>query len=204
MLNPWGVANLDAQRSDLWLLNMSSAVSYFLELSEATYEAIGLQKARMPSASEASFYASKVTLPVQKLNLRKVLQGTVPRNMPGYFDAVDSMQVDFVHDTEDDQSAIFTLLKIWSAVARTGRVRKQSDKVLLLRSPSDKPQFKFDLRVELLGGSNGSDEDSGLAEGAKYTIAACWPRSVQHSALDYQKSGVHSITCQFNVQEVTS
>jgi hypothetical protein len=47
------------------------------------------------------------------------------------------------------------------------------------------------------------DTGTGLVEGAKYILSACWPRIIQHAQIDRgQKAQVHTLSVQFQVQEI--
>jgi hypothetical protein len=202
--NPWGVVEgFDVQRTDLWRLNLSSAVTYFSSLSDSVFAAVGLRKQELPSAETAAFHAIRCSLPVQKISQRKVIENTVPRAMPAYVEALDTVKVDFIHDTNSGRSTIFTLLQIWRALTRMGRVGI-SESNLLFSSAKSRPQFRFDIKVELLNGST-SDEDSGtgFAQGASYYLFRCWPIIVQQGTIDKGRGAqVHVISAQFQAEEI--
>lgn len=200
--NPWATFNgLEAQRTDLWRLNFRLPLSYFSTLSTEQFSSLGLNKEKLPSASEASVYASQVSLPVQKLSSCQVILGTVPRNYPSYFSAQDSVRVSFRHDV-GDQSRIMTMLTIWRAIVRTGRAGG-SESGFLLQNETSKPSFEFDVGLEYLNGYNDSTEESQLVAGATYTLVKCWLKGFQQDTID--KTGaaqIHQISAQFQVREI--
>lgn len=203
--NQWGISEgLEAQRSDLWRLDLSAATSYFNSIDPAIFVAAGLNKSNLPNATTASFYASRISLPIQKITPRKVIQGTVPKMMPSYFDASDAVRIDFIHDSSE--SALYTLLQIWRLITRIGRDNKGVEPIMLLPTSTFKPQFKFDVVVSLLNGSDSeTDSETGLEYGAQYTLVNCWPRSIQQAALDKSaKASAHSISAQLQIQEIVS
>ena len=210
--NPWGVENgLEAQRKDLWQIDLRQAITYFQSLDDGNFESLGLSKGDLPSPDSLPFYAIRVTLPVQKLRTMRVIQGTVPRHLPGYFEACDTAKIDFIHDAPITvNSSIFTLIQIWKSIVRVGRVGGTGEEALLLPDETFKPTFKFDINVNLLSGSIPDDISEDTIDGAatltsttQYVLTGCWPRVVQHGDIDRSRGGqVHILSVQFALQEV--
>lgn len=200
--NPWGVlGGLEAQRTDLWRLNLQNPIAYFQTQADELFASVNLAKEFLPSLDEAWFYALRATLPVQKINSRRVIQGTVPRNLPAYFEAIDTVRVDFVHTTAEAQTPLMTLLEIWRAFTRMGRVGgNDSEDTLLLPDATFKPTFKFDLGIQMINGDTTGDD---LIVGYEYTLADSWPRFIQQNQIDRGSSGkVHMISAQFQAREI--
>jgi hypothetical protein len=210
--NPWGVQDgLEAQRKDLWQVDLRQAISYFQTIDADQFVAVGLSKDDLPSAESALIYAIRVTLPVQKIASRKVIQGTVPRNLPGYFEPNDTAKIDFIHDAAiTERSAIYTLVHIWRSIVRIGRVGGNGEETFVLPDETFKPQFKFDINLNLLSGASVDgvtadtiDSTTTLESTTQYTLTACWPRVIQQGDINRgQGAQVHVLGVQFALQEV--
>lgn len=203
--NLWGAPEgLEAQRQDLWLVNLKPAIVYFSSLTEEQFNAVGLSKNDLPDEDTTALYAVRVTLPVQKITAKPFIQGTVPRNLPSYVDALDTARVDFLHEGQNTRSPIFTLLQMWRSIVRIGRIGATGETTFLLPDETFKPQYKFDVVLQLLSGDTtdvASAED--LAFSAQYTLIDCWPRVVQHGVIDRTKGAqLHVLSAQFALQEI--
>lgn len=203
--NLWGVSGgLEAQRQDLWRVSLQPAIAYFSTLTPEQFAAVGLNKGVLPNEDSAAIYATRVALPVQKLVARQFIQGTVKRNLPGYFESVDTARIDFLHEGGGPQSPIYTLFQIWRSIVRIGRQDFGGETTFLLSNASFKPQFKFDIILQLLAGDSTATESAqDLAFSAQYTLVNCWPRIIQQGAIDRTGAAqVHTLSVQFALQEV--
>jgi hypothetical protein len=200
--NPWGTTgNQDVQRSDLWLVDLQPAITYFDSQSDSFFSKLGLDKDLLLDKDNANFYATRVTLPVHKINSVKVLQGTVPRNFPGYFEAVDTVRIDFRHDSGNMQSPLVVLLQAWRALTRSGRVGSNNEPYVLLDSATSKPSFQFEIKITLLNGGTDSGDD--IVAGDSYRLIDCWPRIIQQNRLDRSTAAQqHLISVQFQIKEI--
>lgn len=201
-VNIWGQqADVDIQRTDLWRLNLRTAISALDQLPSEAYAVLGLTKQRLPTPEDASFYATRVSLPVQKIEERHLIQSGSWRYVPGYAAALDTARVDFIHDAHEVPSAIYTLLSAWRQLVRVGRTDRGGLVTLPLLTAESRPTFRFDIDVQLAQG------DPNLAEnfvyGTKYTLAKCWPSTIQQGSLDRSANAqIHTISVQFQVQEI--
>jgi hypothetical protein len=208
--NLWGAPDgLEAQRQDLWLVNLKPAIVYFSSLTEEQFNAVGLSKDDLPNEDTTALYAIRVTLPVQKITPRSFIQGTVPRNLPSYVDALDTARVDFLHEGQNTRSPIYTLLQMWRSIVRIGRVGMTGETTFLLPDETFKPQYKFDVVLQLLSGDTSDvaiadmQFSADLTFSAQYTLIDCWPRIVQQGIVDRTKGAqLHVLSAQFALQEI--
>jgi hypothetical protein len=154
----------------------------------------------MPEVNEVVYYPRQVTLPPDKVNPVSVIQGTIPRNMPAYQEALEHVQVAFVHDSPQtfNESKIVTLLEAWKGLTNIGRT---SDNPLTGLVPIAK---RFNVYVNLLQGiDQRAPTNNSFNASASYLLEYCWLRSIKYSPLD--KSGqaaVHTITVSLQPQQI--
>ena len=195
--NTWATTNgADAQRLDLWKLNLAQPLEEINSWPDAVFDSLELKKQNLPPVQEAHFYAAKVSLPVLRTEHLRVIQGTSWRYLPRYVEALDTVRIEFLHDTA---ARLSTFISAWLAYTRTGRVNQYRPHLLLAAS-SSKPQFKFDLALELLAGSA---DGTSLTPTVTYQLRGAWPRASQLDAVDLgAKAQALNYSVQFNVDEI--
>lgn len=175
--NPWGqLGGLEAQRSDLWVLDLSSLLRW-LRLNYPNLSPLPL---------DPSFFARQVLFPEDRINTEIVPRNSIPYNMPGFDAPIGEVRIDFLHDTAaattggvstlqagqsvfrhsvtpgTSKSQIFTLLSFWKELARVGRGGRSvagssiplPDNLGSLNQLSGFFQFQFDVDLFLLRGLN--------------------------------------------------
>jgi hypothetical protein len=195
--NPWGQQNgSDIQRADLWQLDVKSVLDYLQSLSQDTFSDSNLDQANLPTVDELTVYAADAAFPVQRIKPISVIQNSIPRNFPGYFEALDSIRVDFIHP---DDEKLYTFLNMWRALARVGIVGNSGEEVSMMPSATYVPQFKFDILVRFITGSV-----AGVAMyGQTFTLNGCWLRGYQPAVVDRSSAGqVYKITAQLQADEI--
>lgn len=224
--NPWGVT-LEAQRSDLWYVNLDSVVREF--------SAAGLFGADEVygnfNGGNTQFYALSVSLPEQKINSEIVRRDSRPYHMPSWDEPTGQIRMDFIHDVSSvahpgvgRQSEIVKLLTVWRAVTRAGRGAMSTEArysmspeySLPLSAANRASLHAFDIPIYLLAGAGvpgvstetgvelsfDADVETLMQNATQYTLKNAWLSAFQPSQLSYSAAGVMTVTASFYADDV--
>lgn len=182
--NIWGLdGGLEAQRADLWLLDLSAVCRHLRTLDPRAVPAVDLTQ--LPKEDSLAAYARQVSFPAAQTKVKPFTVGTVPRNMPGYLTELEQVRIEFIHDAPGESlpSAVMTVLSAWAGLARTGRDGGLPTGKLL--SSSYKPIYRFNVPILLLQGSALGDR---LVPSSSYILERAWLAGIQIGELN-QESG---------------
>jgi hypothetical protein len=142
--NVWGRSQgQEAQRLDLWVLDMTNAVKQIAEQ-------LSVQLPDIPG-----YFASSITLPELRIQPEVVRRDSRPYNMPSWDLPVDVVRVNFIMDAnpDRDQPAIYQVLDSWRTLVRAGRGAMSTEMSFHLNS-NYRIDYNFDLLVYLLRGGS--------------------------------------------------
>lgn len=198
--NPWGsTSDYEIQRSDLWYFDVSSVLTHLQSLDDAYFSANALKKSDLPTTDELIVMASKAALPAQKIKPLTVLQGSIPRQFPGYFEAPDTVRVDFIHAVD---RSLYTFLNMWRSLARAGIQGQSGEDVAPLLLVTDNPKFQFTLYARLLGGANKASFPD-LTSSSSYALNNCWLKGYQPAELNRSgTASVYTVTAQLQCTDI--
>jgi hypothetical protein len=196
--NPYGLSQShEAQRLDLWQLDVSPVLDYLLSLDQSFFMTCGLDKSDLPTKEELQVSAQRGTFPVNKISPVKVIQDTVPRNFPGRFEPLDSFRVDFIHPIEN---SIFTFLQSWRILVRVGRQGETGEVAPPLPDSTFQPVFKFDTQARFLCGTS---DGSTLGYSQVLLIKGTWLKGYQQGEINKaEKAAVHLVTAQLQAGQI--
>jgi len=144
--NVWGKQGsesaLDAQRSDLWSINMVNVVEGVKQIST------------MEIGTLEPYYARSVVLPEMKMKPESVRRDSRSYMMPGFDEALDSIKITFLMDAcaYRTESKIYRLLTLWRKLVRAGRGPMSSEMSIDLNDNYQLP-YAFSIPVTLLRGT---------------------------------------------------
>lgn len=222
--NPWGaqtnpnwVGALNVQRTDLFTLNVSDAVSYLgLILLRAANGsqgelARGLLNA-MPTRFNAMYFASAVDFPEQTTGTAISKRHEMPYNFPASDQALSVVTISWILDSGSDAYRIgraLALLRAWKAVVRAGRGGQDPNELQLdLQTASRSgrgyvPDFRHNMAVYLWRGKNSITEDvfngaatpenSGFDIAQRWILKNAWLAGFQQPSLSHQGNGQNAI-----------
>lgn len=183
-LNPWGRASnagrwtYDAQRADLWQIDLSGVVSQIRGMLTAIQgnvlsnfrgagQASSLQN-NLPVSTEALYLAQSVDLSELRVDTTTVFRDTLPYLMPGMDSVPGAIKITFLVDAGSPSptkgSKLLSLLYAWRAMSRAGRgsfeggFSNQPDYELAfgLADASNngtlQPNYRYDVVINLLRG----------------------------------------------------
>jgi hypothetical protein len=182
--NPWGkpgadVTGLsrahyayDAQRADLWQMDLSGVVQRVSNQLLALISSTGSDQAHelndnLPPPTEAIYWVQSVDLAELRIDSPVVPRDTLPYLMPGADAAPGPVRMTFLVDagspTPPRGSRLLSLLYAWRSLARVGRgsfdggFADQSDYELSMglidaNSATMQPDYRYDVVVNLLRG----------------------------------------------------
>jgi hypothetical protein len=225
-VNQWG-KTLEAQRSDLWLVDLDPVVKAFrtAELFNDQEDFYG---------TDTSFYATAVSLPELKVSPDVIRRDSRPYNMPGCDDPLEAIRVTFIHDvgTTDSgggggfRSEIMKILTIWRAIVRAGRGGMSVEDSFILNAyystmtqvgGVNQPLHAHNIPIYFLKGagtpgkeidkpttSNRELDDATLLEtSTKYVLQSAWLSSFKISDLSYDKSSNVTVTATFYADDIS-
>jgi hypothetical protein len=201
-INPWGRENgMEAQRSDLWLLDFSSVISGIKDQA-FVLEALGLSESDLPTQDDVAYYPQRISPPALRTRLRQIVHGTVPVQQPGYSEAIDSVRIEFLHDVRNRgrMSRILSMIMAWQQLSRIGR---RSTHGIYIPFPSAvyRPRFRFDVVIRLVQGDvNGVSRE--MEPGAAYVLEKCWIKSYQSNELSMADSASHRVVADLQPQNI--
>lgn len=118
--NPWGrKGGLDAQRADLWLLDLNQASGNGNTLISTLKSYFPAQMDGI-SSDELPYTAYAVTLPELRIEPATMYRSSTPYTIPAADGVVGEVRVNF-RVTSDTSSATYTILELWKELARVGR-----------------------------------------------------------------------------------
>lgn len=146
--NLWGASRgLDAQRVDLWYVDMDAAVKRLQAVTGVQLSPIFPQ------------FVQSVALPEIKMRAVAIRRDSIPYQMPSWDEPLDAVKIVFIMDTTGNvnESAVGKLLDTWTTLVRGGRGSRKTGYF----SPNNAPtldntfslDFRFDFKVSLLRGS---------------------------------------------------
>jgi hypothetical protein len=165
--NLWGSSasdsGLEPQRSDLWLVDMTSVVIGLN--SQNAFSTLGLPKVSQFFPQ----FVQSVSIPEDRIKPEAVRRDSVPYQMPSWDDPLDPLKITFVVDTSDVEngSKVLSVLKAWRTLARAGRGERSDVGTVLPLNQNFRYDFVFPLRVALLRGSLSSPESLGAENTAQ-------------------------------------
>jgi len=124
--NPWGVVpRYEAQRTDLWLLDLSGVCTALHLLLRSQGGTIGALANALPNANDAVFFGSSVVFPEQTVSSIVSKRDSRVYNSPAEDAALGAARITFITDADADGSAgrsrLGALLEAWRLVVRAGR-----------------------------------------------------------------------------------
>lgn len=188
--NPWGQI-IEAQRADLWQLDMSQVVQGLVNLSTLSESAAGIVASNPVISLEGlslmkriiHYYAQSIEFPKLTVNPITVMRASRPYQMPGYDEALGEIQIKFLHDLDSSlsgdvrRSRIYTLLQAWRGLVRAGRGQMSQEIVWSLDSDFKPPKYRYDIGIRFMAGvpydtNEGQDvRDSIIADASRLTDA---------------------------------
>jgi hypothetical protein len=226
-LNPWGrEEGVDAQRSDLWIVDFSGAIAGLNK------NISGLLPPRL-----ATYYSQSVTLPDLKTKSDVIRRGSRPYQTPSWDEPLDPITMTFVLDSKSwfgadrtpYQSDLYRMLTLWRMCVRAGRGEMSSEGEVIELNASYRYDYDFDVPVRMLRGNanpaiirvqsdpssaSGSDmpaQESGYYEdvistdlefSTVLTLVKCWLGSFKISELSYADGKPVTITASFYAEDI--
>lgn len=145
--NPWGAMVVEGgqepQRSDLWVVDFSSAVAGISAQLQAFTPSI------------PAFVAQSVALPEMRVRADAFRRDSRPYNMPVFDDPLDAVRIVFTLQVGSDSASapIYRFLDQWRAVVRAGRGGMGKEPWINLNSDY-RINFAFNVNVILLKGAS--------------------------------------------------
>lgn len=225
-MNPWG-KTVEAQRSDLWVVEFDGVVKEFRESSlfGSGMEFYGIN---------TSIYAQSVALPEQAVTADVVRRDSRPYNMPSWDSPLGAIRMTLIADIGNQKqgtgftSEMVKLLTTWRAVVRAGRggmstedsftlnayystarekggfrspVHAFNIPIYLLKGPGTPGQ---ELALDLTGDNAQTelDNNSELETSTKLLMMNAWLSSFQFGELSYATGQPLSITVQLFADDI--
>ena len=144
--NVWGSqagqSGIDAQRADLWLVDMSNVtdgVRNFFPTEDIDIE---------------PYFAKSVSIPEMRVKAEMVRRDSRAYMMPGFDDPMDAVKIVFLMDARSDRksSKIYRLLNLWRKLVRSGRGPLSSESEVAL-GENYRINYAFPINLALLRGS---------------------------------------------------
>jgi hypothetical protein len=143
--NPWGaqagLGGEEAQRSDLWIVDLSSPL-----------RGISAQlNVNMPPIP--SYFAQSVSLPELRVKADQFRRDSRPYNMPGFDDPPDPVKINFILDAAEDgvSSRIYSVMDAWRSLVRAGRGAMSKESTVVLNE-NYRIDFQYNINLLLLKG----------------------------------------------------
>lgn len=218
--NVWGSSgehSLEAQRTDLWRLDLGEAVSGLSKLAsdevrsrserDGTEFGEEILATRFPGQlTDSWYYAKSVTFPDIKVNSEQFRQHSSPIFFPGWDNPPTEFSVVFIHDSNDrtGQSSIVGLLKAWLRAVRAGR------KGGAPLNDDFSASFAFNVVATLLSGYRPPDQndtsegalaaalEGPISESGGYIFRKTWLAGYKLGDISYENSQVMTVTATFN------
>lgn len=144
--NPWGrqtgeTGNIDAQRSDLWVVDMTAAV-------QGVSDQLGVHLDAVPA-----YFAQSVSFPELRVKSDAIRRDSMPYQTPSWDDPPDMCKINFILEAAGvNNSTVYNLMDKWRAVTRAGRGAASTELSIPLNA-NYSITYAFDIRVMLLKGS---------------------------------------------------
>ncbi len=205
--SPWGVS-LDAQRADLWEIDLAKAVGKMVRTLISNGAAPDW--INVVNEHNLKFTARSVAFPSRQLATNPIRLNNTIGNFPGYSQPSGVMSIVFLHENDptDDRNACWLALEIWRAFSRAGQGfsfvnqgKSQLNLSLLDASSSTTgqygliPDYVHDVTVTLLRGPSMAEGYSANSEygpeyslvtGAKYIVRQAWLSEFQLGEISYE------------------
>jgi hypothetical protein len=145
--NPWGAiadgGGEEAQRTDLWMVDLSSPI-------RGVQSQLNLVLPDIPS-----YFAQSVSFPELRVKADQFRRDSRPYNMPAFDDPPDPVKITFILDArgDDKSSRIYTVLDKWRAIVRAGR-GGMSEELGVFLNNNYRIDFAFNINVFLLKGGS--------------------------------------------------
>lgn len=150
--NTWGVSGKEspnAQRSDLWLVNMQSVVKGLNAQIQGSGD-IGINILD----DIPTYFAQTVDIPELKTNAEKYYRDSRPFMMPAYDEPLGNIKIIFYMDSPLQKvSKIYRLLDTWRAYVRAGRGAMSQEFAINLNE-NFRIDYAFPVSVLLLRGAD--------------------------------------------------
>jgi hypothetical protein len=153
--NPWA-QTLEIQRSDLWTVDFSMAVS---ELAFSTQFGVpNRQLSAIGLIKNHQFFAASVQFPDAVITPENTRRDSRQYNMPGWDAPMTPVRMVFFHNVSNSvrdgirRSEIYQLLDLWRIRVRAGRGGMSTEPEVLLDQNFRAPKFRFDITVKMASG----------------------------------------------------
>jgi hypothetical protein len=143
--NPWGAqagtGGEEPQRSDLWVVDMTSVLRGITTQLNITLPPI------------PSYFAQSVSIPELRVKADQFRRDSRPYNMPVFDEALDPVKITFILDAAlpGYASRIYNVLDRWRSLVRAGRGSMSKETVPTLND-NYRIDFQFNVTVMLLRG----------------------------------------------------
>lgn len=209
--NNWGSAGgMEAQRGDLWVLDMESVLA---EVRQADFA----YRLELPQTGDTLQFARQVSFPEARISDVEMRTLNTPKLYPGFDEAVGGVRVDFLVDSTSTgygfggnvtltskakRSKIYSLLYGWRILARVGRLPYNSEDISVPLPTTPGPLgalFKKDVTIYFLQGTmqdfSGVDSNevnnitsAGMDVSMAFVMKKCWISSLQLNGVDQSSS----------------
>lgn len=206
-LNLWGrptlngAPGLELQRSDLWVLNLDTAIQGLTRIN-----------AYSGGFDTSTLQVASVGLPTLSVKADEFRRDSRPVLMPGFDEAVSPVKMAFNLDAAGAgkqwndfySSNLYHFISTWLNVTRSGRnAISLGDQAELGESNFMDENYRVPYRYNLLlKFGRGNSDGSTLEVSTQYELRSAWPISMQLSEVSYDKPGHVQLVCQFGVSEV--
>ena len=156
--NPWGAMVVEGgqepQRSDLWVVDFSSAVAGISAQLQAFTPSI------------PAFVAQSVALPELRVRADAYRRDSRPYNMPVFDEPIDTVRIVFTMQlgSENTSSPIYRFLDQWRAVVRAGR-GAFGDEPFIWLNADYRINFAFNVNLILLKGASTRGASTSVSRG---------------------------------------
>jgi hypothetical protein len=203
--NQWASAgsNQEAQRQDLWLINLSGVVDIVKNPTGVapsdSYLYIAQSADNFDVADER---VQAITLPEEMIDVYEFISRAQKRNFPAYDAPVSLMRMDFYHDVgSPEASSVHSLLRCWQLLAQAGQESADEGVMLPLADSTSVPGYKADLWLTMLRGSD-SPLTGTMDYSGTYLIRDCWCSDLQVNSVSMDGKEVVKITATVQVAAV--
>lgn len=180
---------MDSQRSDLWILDISSVARGF-----------------SADLSQPYVYLESVSPAGQNVGVEVTRRDSTNYNMPGWDDAFGGFAATFRYDAGSStrtSSQVYNLLTQWRNSVRTGRGSVAGEEPLWLDAANNYriPCF-FDVTLYLLRGVAFTSGVNTFGVTKKFTFKNSWLATRQLSTLEYRPASPVLVACQIHSEDM--
>ena len=210
---------MDAQRSDLWVVDFSTAITGLN----------GNFTERTLAPKLAAYTSRSVTLPELKTKSDQVRRDSRPYQMPSWDEPLDAIGMTFTLDSHKStgdnadpySSDLYQLLTMWRVSVRAGRGAMSKETEVPQLNAKYRVDYAFDVGVRLLRGcSNPTAVDTVNSNSAAYdptvdspvvndlefsmqlVLVKCWLGGFKMSELSYDDSKPVTISATFYAEDI--